>query len=196
MPRYTTTYDVADERDRLDARLDELAEAVVAIEQEMDTENPEEGRLSRYESKLNALQRAERKLAGVSWALDPDGDQDPITEVTVGALTAGEYATAKDRTGALEQEQSDRWGVDVSMAQSDRLHVAAAGLIDADGLDVYDYDDAVTALKETLPQFVAWVAARVDEVSTPDIEGNNSEARLRAARSRVESDSGSGDSSS
>jgi len=195
MPRYTETYDIEAEYERLDARLDELAEEVVSIEQEMDSDDPDEETLAEYEAKLTTLQQKERELAGVSWARDPDGDQDPITEVTVGALTAGEYATAKDRTAALEDEQSDRWGVESEMNHSDRLHVAAAGLVDAAEADVGGYDDAVTWLSDCLPQFVAWVADRVDEASTPDIPVKNSDARLKAARSRVESDSGSGDSS-
>mgnify|MGYP000217451214 CR=1 FL=1 len=195
MPRYTTTYNINDEFERLDARLDELAEEVVSIEQEMDSDDPDDETLAEYEDKLTTLQQKERELAGVSWARDPDGDQDPITEVTVGALTAGEYATAKDRTAALEDEQSDRWGVESDMDHSDRLHVAAAGLVDAAGADVDGYDDAVTWLASCLPQFVAWLADRVDEASTPDISGKNSNERLAAARSRAGSDSGSADSS-
>jgi hypothetical protein len=193
MPRYTESYNLKDEYERLDAHLDDLAQQVVEIEQEMESADEVGPTLThRYETRLREFHEAEREIAGISWALNPDDpNQDPITEVTVGALTAGEYVTAKDRTEALRAEHADRWGVDVDAEQSDQLHVAAAGLVDADSLDTDDYDACVDSLADAVPQFLAWLASRVDNLSTPKVEGNDSGGRLADARSRAETESDS-----
>lgn len=164
MPRYTETIDLQKERNRLDKELDELA----AESAEYDPGSPRREQLDAQGRRL------EKHLAGVMWALNPDDedDIDPIEKVTVGALTAGEYADLTDTTTADTSAGK-------TAAGSSQVLFAAKGLEDAPFLeDGANEAQRLSAVSDLQPQFQKWLAARVDELSTYDLEGNGYAARV------------------
>jgi predicted transcriptional regulator len=158
----TETYRLGDELERLGARLDELAaradqadsnSAIAAVHQIAD--------------------EVETRGEGVNALITKYGED---AEVTVRALSAGDYAEIDDRVEA-KQVQSDLPG---SKRGYRRNVVAATGLVDAPFLDEDTGEDedgpslekclpAVADLKGKGPS--KWLKARVDDASTVD-EGN------------------------
>jgi hypothetical protein len=192
MPRYTETVDIEGALDTVENALDDVADEVVALEAEIDDhDDPPAPLLDEYQSALERGQRLERHRDGLAWALDPDSEVDAITEVTIGALTAGEVATVTDRTASMETKKTDDWGVQATLDAANRTEFAAAGLVDAPFIDdSADHADVVGALAECAPQFVAWLADRVDELSTPNIEGNGFAERVNSKRTTRSDTSG------
>lgn len=159
MPRTTETYDLEEERDRIDTKLDELADEVA----ELDEDNPLRGRKA---EEANSL---ERHLTGIQWALTPDEeeDRDPYTEVTLGSLTAGEHADVRDSATSVSKTSHK------SSEGSSMILYAAKGVVEAPFLpDSAGYDAKIGNVSNLQPQFVEWLAERVDELTTPDVEGN------------------------
>ena len=176
MPRSTTTYDLQAEAQRLDRELDEAAdEAAEATEGS-----------SAYEEAVARGRQLERELAGVEWALDPDEeeDRDPYEEVTLGALNAREYGEIGDRaSSAMEQSTTHASGIS-SASGVQRIFFAAGGLADAPFLsDSADFEEKARAVGDVAPQFLYWMEQRVDELTTPDVEGNGFSQRLEARKS-------------
>jgi len=189
MPRTTQTYDLREEYNRIDNELDELADEVAALGEGSPM----------YQPKLEEAATLERQLAGLEWALtDPDddteddpavtveGDHDdrPYEEVTVGSLSAGEYAEVRDTLDGDDDPSMGRAG-------SSEILFAAMGLVDAPFIDE---DDDFTAKIRTVaddlpPHFHKWLRSRVDDISTPDIEGNGFAQRLaeREASAKTQS---------
>lgn len=168
MPRTTETYDLEAERDRIDTKLDELADEVA----ELDEDSPLRGQ------KIEEASNLERQLAGLDWALaTPDADEDdhpdrPYQEVTIGALTAGEYAEVRD---TLDGDSDPTMG----RAGTTGILFAAQGVADAPFLEgSEDLTGKIVAVRELSPHFQDWLSARVDEISTPQIEGNGFAQRV------------------
>lgn len=160
MPRTTETYNLEEERDRIDNKLDELADEVAELD---------EGNLLRGQ-KIEEANSLERHLTGILWALNPDDeeDRDPYTEVTLGSLTASEHADVRDSAPQVDSpgKQSNEGG---SM-----ILYAAKGVVEAPFLDQNNpaYNEKIAAVGDLQPQFAEWLAERVDELTTPDVEGN------------------------
>jgi len=188
MPRYTETLTIAGELDALDERLDAAADDVTALEAEIDDHDgePPAPLLDDYQNALERGQRLDRYRNGLAWALDPDDGRDPITEVTVGALTAGEISTVTDRTASLSEKKASDWGVPstlVALEGANQNEYVAAGLADAPFInDGDDHADVVGAVADCAPQFVAWLASQIDDVSAPATEGNGFAARVEERR--------------
>jgi len=201
MPRTTTTLDIAEEYDRVDSTLDDIADELVALEADIDDHGGSEAApaplLDEYETLLERGQRLEADLAGLEWALDPDTDGiAPIEQLTVGALTAGDHAVAVDRTEAMAEAKADEWGLTPDMRAANQSEFAAAGLVDAPFLDGSEsHADVVGILADCAPQFVAWLAREIDDRSTPDIEGNSFSERVAARRQPAGPDSPGGEPS-
>lgn len=170
MPRKTKTYNLKEEAERIDTELDEVAATV---------SNLEEGNPGRNE-KVREGRQLERELAGLQWALNPEEDEDrePYEEVTVGALTAAEYANASDRAsdaiGRQKGNSSSEW--------LRRLYFASAGVVSAPWLDEDDasFEDKLTETNQVAPQFLFWLESVVDEITTPRVEGNGFAQRVEA----------------
>jgi len=193
MPRYTETVDIEGALDTVETALDDVVDEVVALEADIDDhdDDPPAPLLDEYQSALERGQRLERHRDGLAWALDPDNGFDAITEVTIGALTAGETNTVTDRTASLESKMTDDWGVQATLRGANQTEFAAAGLVDAPFIDDSDeHADVVGAVAECAPQFVAWLADRVDGLSTPDIEGNGFGERVAEKRTTRSDTSG------
>lgn len=166
MPRYTETIDLREEHDRIDEELDELA----AESADVDPDSPRRQELDTQGKRL------EKHLAGLAWAINPPEDDptrdQPYEEVTVGALTAGEYADLTDTAAADAQQGKATTG-------SSQVLFAAKGLEDAPFLDE-EMNEAqrLAAVSQLQPQFQKWLASRVDKLSTYDLEGNGYAARI------------------
>lgn len=166
MPRYTEPIDLREERDRIDSELDALAADLA----ELDSDSPKREELN---SRGN---RMERFLAGLEWAIDPPDDDptrdEPYEEVTLGALSAGEYADLTD-TAAADASTTK------SVAGSSRVLYATKGLVDAPFINEgMNEAQRLSAVSDLQPQFQKWLAWRVDGLSTYDIEGNGFAARV------------------
>lgn len=177
MPRTTRTYDLQDEADRLDDELDALAEEAADADPES---------AAREEAAAEAM-LVEQQFVGVRWALDPPADEtrEPYEEVTLGALTTGEYARVTDRLDAARQERVGFGPDGGAMEGAGRVFFAAAGLVDAPFVDAdADFEAKAQAVNDLPPQFTRWLEARVDDLTTPDVDvGNGFEARLAAKQS-------------
>ncbi|ELY76670.1 hypothetical protein [Natrinema gari] len=187
MPRYTETYDLSEEKERLDSELDELADRTSEIEQQMDDLDDDEeltqGQLHEYRESVQEGNRLEQMYAGVQWALDPDGDREPIKEVTLGSLTAGEYAEVGDRLQAVKQGKVG-WGRNPDLDNARRNMFAGACLQDAPFLDEEDPDleAKIHAVTDLAPAFIHWLEERGDELTTPQVEGNGFRKRVEERR--------------
>lgn len=165
MPRKTEIYDLEAEHARIDTELDDLADEVA----DLDEDNP------LYDQKVEEAAALERQLAGLSWALypDEDDDHDPYEEITLGALSAGEYADVRDTLAGESDETKGDAGVT-------GILLAARGIVDAPFIEQDDpsFDEKIGAVSSLAPHFQDWISTRVDDLSTPDIEGNAFAQRL------------------
>lgn len=159
MPRTTVTVDLQDELERIDQELDDVADEVA----ELPDGAPHAGDLAERGVQL------ERQLAGLQWATDPPDDDPidgPIEEVTLGGLNAGEYLD-------VQAETADEGGT-VS-----KVIFAAKGVVDAPFIDdSMSEAERVQAVRDLPPQFHEWLATKVDDLSTPDLEGNGFAQRV------------------
>lgn len=143
---------LSDERARLDDRLDELADEIVAADEPA--------------ALREVAAQVETRLAGVAHLIDAHSAD---ATVTVRGLTAGEYAKVEDRLAAMRAEAP---GEDVPGAQTNL--VAAAGLVDAPFVPAdVDPDDLGAMLEVVSDQPVGvarWLYALVDDRMS--LEGN------------------------
>jgi len=182
MPRNTKTFDLEEERQRINEELDELAdkEAEDIKAEETEGETPT-GKFDRQDRREEA-QRLDQMLVGVNWALNPSEEEDvePIEEVTLAALTAGEYGLVSDFVSNDVQSVKRRFGDNINPQQSGRIIFAAGGVVEAPFIseDSRGLDDKISDVKELAPQFVYWLEQRVDELTTPEVEGNGFATRV------------------
>lgn len=167
------TFVLGDERDRLDDRLDELADEFV----EMGENNPLRPRHAAEADEV------ENHLDALDWACEALGAEE---EVVVRGLSAGEHARVVDWV-----DEHMRGG-----GPGSRQNVlVAAGLVDAPFLDVEsdgdaESDDAGPSIEDALPAvaslppgFRDWLQSCVDDLTTVS-EGNSQsfDERIRARR--------------
>ncbi|OYR80395.1 hypothetical protein DJ71_14975 [Halorubrum sp. E3] len=181
MPRTTKTFDLEEERQRINEELDKLAdeEAEDIKAQEADDRVPS-GQHVQQERRQEA-RRLDQMLTGVNWALDPPEEEDvePIEEVTLGALNAAEYGMVSDFTSNQVDSRSndDRRG-----EQMKRVIFAAGGIVEApfvdDGTRNSNIESKYQSVAQLAPQFVYWLEQRTDELTTPEVEGNGFAARV------------------
>lgn len=161
---------LGDERDRLDAELDDLADRLVDAEQGTQS--------------AQMLQRTandvETRLAGVAHLIERHGAD---ATVTVRGLDAGAYARVQDRAEAL-RSQRDQPG-DVPGARANIF--AAMGLVEAPFLDAEDLAemdplDATLSAVSNQPLGVAKYLESVANDLTTVSEGNFKSLRERLAQ--------------
>lgn len=188
MPRHTTTIDLHEEQQRLDDRLDELADEAA---------NADEGS-AEYDAAVQEAGRVEQKLVGIEWALEPDSgdDVEAFETVTLGALTTREFGRVADATRDVREQKVGFAEGGRNVTGPHRVFHCAAGLVDApfldDGADFQTKADAVGGLA---PQFAAWLEDAIDDLSTPDVElGNGFSARLDQARTETSTGTSSSNS--
>ena len=196
MPRQQT-YDVAAEFDRLQQEREGIADDAVELEQRMASFDEVPDDLSQeYRETLAEGHKRDRYLTGLEWALDPPTGAS-IDEITLSALTAGDEQWVSGRSDALADQLAREWGADADGVDGGRvLHVAAVGIADCPRFDGSpDPEARVERVREWHPSFVKWVADRVDDLSTPEVEGKNFGALLRDKRpTDAPDDSGAGSS--
>lgn len=196
MPR-TKTYDVNDEQDRLQQEREDIADDAVELERRMDSfEEVPDDLAQEYRDTLAEGHKRDRYLTGLAWALDPPTGT-PLNEITLSALTAGDEQWVSGRSDAVADRLADNWGTDVDDVDGGRvLHVAAVGIEDCPRFDgTPDPEARVEIVREWHPSFVRWVADRVDNLSTPEVEGKNFAELLKASRSDDAPDNAGADSS-
>lgn len=146
----TETLRLGDERDRLDGRLDDLADTIA------DADNPA--------AMQQVAAQVETRLSGVAYLIDAHGAD---ATVTVEGLTAGAYARVEDKLAAMRAQAPGD-----SVPGSQTTVFAAAGLVDAPFCD--DADPGLDATIETVadqPVGVAkWLEARVNDLTTVSAE--------------------------
>jgi hypothetical protein len=149
----THTIRLGDARDRLDARLDELAAQV---------EDPD----APPRDVLEEAQAIEsQRLPGVMWGIAEYGAD---AEVTIGELSHGEMAEVTDRVSGAQAEQIG--GADGVSGAATTFFVAA-GLADAPFLDEsYPTIEAAAPVVggDLHPQFVAFLESEIDDVTSVD----------------------------
>ncbi len=196
MPRQRT-YDIHDERDRLQQERADIADEAVELEQRMASFDEVPDDLSQeYRETLAEGHKRDRYLTGLTWALDPPAG-DPLDEITLSALTAGDEQWVSGRSDALADQLAREWGADADGVDGGRvLHVAAVGIADCPWFDGSpDPETRVETVREWHPSFVKWVADRVDDLSTPEVAGKNFGALLKDKRpTDAPDDSGAGSS--
>ncbi|QRY26358.1 hypothetical protein [Halobacterium sp. BOL4-2] len=173
MSQATETLDLSAEYDRIDTKLDDIADDVA----DRSEDNPARSHT------VERGQTLERHLAGLEWALHPSDDEDrqPYEEVTIEELSAGEHADIKDIIAGDTDPAKGSAG-------SQELLVAAKGLVDAPFLPSDPSEtQVVTAVNDLTPHFAAFLADRVDDLTTPDIQGNGFEQRVAERMSTQES---------
>jgi len=159
MPLRTDTYDLDAEADRLETRLDELADEIVQLADD----DPRKQELVAEGQQLDA------QLEGVRWAQTahtddavPAWDRDAET-VTLGGLTGGEF-------GRVEDTVTD----DDVGAGGTRVYLVEAGTVEApyldDGMAEPDRIAAVASLP--LP-YLKWAEAQVNALTGVSDEGND-----------------------
>jgi len=149
----THTIRLGDARDRLDARLDDLAAQV---------EDPD----APPREVLEEAQAIEsQRLPGVMWGIEEYGAD---AEVTIGELSHGEMAEVTDRVSGAQAEQIG--GADGVSGAATTFFVAA-GLVDAPFIRdrCPDIETAAPTVADDLhPQFVAWLESEIDDVTSVD----------------------------
>ncbi|SIR99629.1 hypothetical protein SAMN05421858_5047 [Haladaptatus litoreus] len=215
MPRNTETIDLREEADRIDSELDEIAEKVARLNDEADEDDEDDANaelVGEIEESFEKVDQLERELVGVHWALDEWGDnrcgaekddggtcQNPAdscphhdsvggtVELTIGGLTTGEFADVQDRTNTARNEKVG-WGSDPSVEAAGSIFQAAKGLVDADFLsDDPEFFEKQQLVSNSAPQFKEWLSARVDDLTTPNVDTGNFSERLERAQAKLES---------
>jgi len=193
----TKTYDIDHERDRLQREREETADEAVELEQRMESfEEVPDDLAQEYQQTLAEGHKRDRYLTGLEWALDPPTGAS-IDEITLSALTAGDEQWVSGRSGALADQLAREWGADADGVDGGRvLHVAAVGVADCPRFEGSpDPESRTDIVRGWHPSFVRWVADRVDNLSTPEVEGKNFAALLKDRRATDAPDDSGADSS-
>ncbi|PHQ46359.1 hypothetical protein DJ68_07840 [Halorubrum sp. C3] len=172
----TKTFNLEDEAERLEAKANRLADE--AADTDPDTAEAERELTETVEEGNNV----EQMLVGVRWALSPESHEDraPYTEVTLSGLTAGEYADVGDYTQGIKELNQSKVSKHMGATQARRNIFAAAGVESAPFLDDGDTElyDRYRVVRTLNPQFVFWIEQQVDDLTTPEVEGNEFAARV------------------
>lgn len=149
MPRKTETYDLTEERDRIEAELSDLADKTAAVS----SQNPMHADLQDQGAQL------ETHLHGVCWAQEEWGDE----TLTFGGLTGGEYGRVEDRLSSAAHSRRESG----PMTGAARVHMVAAGTVDAPYIDDdYGHDQKVSAASGLPVEFLKWAEARIGDLTT------------------------------
>lgn len=171
MTRNATRIDFADEIERLDARLDDLAETAARTDEES---------VEHEEAVMEATQIEGQFLPGLKWAREEFDD----STVVLGGLTTGERGRVLDR---VQDARHQKVGFQQGEAAAEGLAVpfwCAAGVEEAPFLDGTDFDAKVAAVRDLPPQFTAWLEHRIDDLTTLDHDAGNSFAERVEAKKR------------
>jgi len=144
------TLTLSEERQRLDTRLEDLADKIVQAD------DP---------ATLRSVgAQIETRLSGVVYLADKHGAD---TTVTVRGLTAGDYAEVEDRLAQMRAEagQEELPGASTNL-------FAAGGLVDAPfiGEDNPPLEDRLAAVADQPVGVAKWLESRVNDCTT--VEGN------------------------
>ena len=165
------TLRLGDERDRLDAELDDLADRAAAADDD-----------GAYEILKQRANNLETRLSGVAYLCEVHS---PDATVTIRGLAAGPWAAVEDRIASKRSQGS----LDAVPGYRDNV-VAAAGLVDAPFVSgegqPEEWPDEATSWQEAKLKRVSeqpvgvakWLTARANAKTTVD-EGNWSSFRER-----------------
>jgi len=148
-----------EERDRLDERLNELADKAANADEP-----------GAYRAIANEL---EPQFQGIAWLCEQHGDD---AEIVIKGLTAGEMAHVEDD---LQQVKTERQQGHIPGARKN--YVAAAGLVAAPFYDA-DEQQARDAITELPPGPQKWLYNRIDDKTTVEGNGHKSFAERVAER--------------
>ena len=171
MPLETHTIRLGDARDRLDNRLDELADRTAAADGDPPTAVLEEA---------TAIET--KRLPGVLWGLQEFGAE---AAVEIAALSHGDMAEVTDRIAGASAEQFGHGGVDGAAT----TFFVAAGLVDAPFLE--ERNPSIEAAAPIVggrlqPQFVQWLEHEIDARTSIDSGNVTPFAERVAARETSE----------
>jgi len=152
MPLRTETYDLDEEVQRLEDKLEEID----AVLDQADDDNPVAQQAAADRPQIEA------QLEGVRWARDdahdadygPKWDED-VDTIELAGLTAGEF-------GRLEDDIGQSGGGNGMV----RVHQVAKGTADAPYVDEgMDKDDQIIAVSQLPVSYTKWAEARIDELT-------------------------------
>lgn len=181
MPRTTKTYDLTEEKRRIKREMNQAADE--AAQADDGTHDHEEA--------MARGKMLERQLAGVQWALSPDEeeDRDPYEEVTLGALNAREYGKIGDRVKTAKEQSVDGVSQLTSMDGVQQIFFVAGGLVEAPFIPRdAGFEEKAQTVGDLAPQFVTYLQYRVDDLSTPDVQGNGFEQLVAEKESAATSE--------
>lgn len=156
------TLRLGDERERLDAKLDELVDQAAGADDATAVQT--------------VATRVQTRAAAVDWLVEEYG---PDATVTVRGLDAGEYANAEDDVAGMRQQASQD-----SVPGAKRNVFAAHALVDAPFLEKRDppFEEAIETLADQPPGVVKWVHNRADSLTTVSGEDFRTFSERLAAR--------------
>lgn len=175
MPLQTRTYDLREERDRLEAEREELAAEVAAL----DRGNPERQELLQRGQELDA------HLDGLDAVIDPPADVaiPQFDSVTLGGLTGGEYGQIEDELVSAALDRGD----DSVGSGAERIHLVAKGTVEALYLDDgMGYEQAIAATAQLPLGYLKWAEAEINEMTSVGNGERESFESLVAANSASE----------
>jgi hypothetical protein len=141
------TLRLADERDRLDDRLDEYAEEAADADDSSAIDQ--------------VATQCQQRLAGVDHLIDRHGRD---ATVTIRGLSAGQFARVEDRVAAKRERSSQE-----ALPGYHRNTYAATGLVEAPFLDVDpdaeadEFEQRLKAVADQPVGVVKWLESRIDD---------------------------------
>jgi len=179
MPR-TETYNLRDELERVYSEMKDLADEAAALDED-------EPVPSRIETRVSDL---ERQYLGLAWALNEDEDADKRDRDAYERVTISELTTGAHLSAGAEMEQDIKDSNIAAGADTERLYRVAKAVDDADFLTGdAGFSDTFLKVAGMKPHFFFWLEERVDDLTTPTVEGNGFAALVQERRSTNESQS-------
>jgi hypothetical protein len=175
MPLQTRTYDLREERERLEAEREELAAEVAAL----DPDNPER------QEHLQRGQQLDAYLDGLDAVIDPPEEVaiPQFDTVGLGGLTGGEYGQIEDQLVSAALNRGD----DSVGSGAERIHLVAKGTVDATYLDDgMGYEQQIAATAQLPLGYLKWAEAKIDEMTSVGNGERESFESLVAASSQNE----------
>lgn len=169
MPRTTRTLNLQSEAERIDKKLDDLAGRLSEIKDDLG-EDEEVDNVDEAAEIIEKAQTLEQHLVGLDWALNPPEDEafTSCEEVTIGALTTGEYGEWTDRVSDAQQEKVGFMQGGGNVNGPAQVFFVATGLVDADFLgEQKDFTGKASRVNQLAPQFTAYLEDQIDELTTP-----------------------------
>lgn len=156
MSEHTHELDLEAERERLDHRLEKASDEAAKY----DRDSPQ------FDKAVKQGQQLDQQMLGLLHLQDAYDDP----RIVIREVRQQEYADVGDRVSDLSEEMIGRQSVD----NASKGYLVAQGLVEAPFISEDDtFEQRVEAVGDQYPQVVKYLAAKINEVSTPDVDFPN-----------------------